>query len=356
MRLAIDQPALFAVSSTPDWVVEWQNEVRKRVELQRRRDTAVPPPHHLEKRLATIQAGLTELALWLHDLVRNGLAAARHKPKSYWFNMANRLVDAQAPGVAAELRQLAAISTNDADWAETILRRCGRLYLLIQGFQQFETLSPEIQADLQTAVGWQTRGAALVDGPGIRDHWHILGQETVQTGRRHVQSIWLWGEHSNRAAQISHIAHGQRYKNFSLVTGTVLDARLKFHVGTTPIRAQIIEHFDVVQPEKPPAGYVSLCATAVAFNQALAANPWLNRFPVLITAVPHPHDSHWQLHDESGVNLLLPTHYKQCWHLLALSGGRPLPIFGLFDGQVFTPLSVWSDGRYLPLHILRGVA
>jgi hypothetical protein len=169
----------------------------------------------------------------------------------------------------------------------------------------------------------------------------------------------LWGERSNRAAQIGYIAHGQRYKNFSFVTGTVLDAKLKFHVGTTPIRAQIIEQFDHYRPKKPSAGFTSIQAAVAVFNQSLVANPWLNRFPMLVTAVPHPHDSHWLLHDESGSNLLLPTHYKQNWqhnwHLLALSGGRPLPIFGLFDGQVFTPLSVWSDGRTLPMHILRGV-
>ena len=213
-------------------------------------------------------------------------------------------------------------------------------------------LTPEVQADLQTAVSRQTRGAALSIGHGIRDRWHILGQETEQSGRRYVQSIWLWGERSNRAAKISHITHGQRHKNFSLVIGAVLDAKLKFHVGTTRVRARIIERFDYCQPEKPASGYDSIQAAVMAFNQALAANPWLNQFPTMVSAVPIHDGKRWRIQDESGSNLLLPTHYKRGWHLLALSSGRPLPIFGLFDGRTLTPLSVWSDGRILPLHIL----
>ena len=356
LQLIIGQPTSFALSGAPDWVVNWQQDVLKRIDLQRRRDTAVPPPHHQQKRHTVIQTGLTELELWLHDLVRNGLVAARRKPKKYWFAMADRMVDAKAPGIAVELRQLAAVPTDDADWAETILRRIGRLYLLIQGFQQFDMLAPEVQADLYTAVSRQTRNTALMDAPGIRDKWHILGQETDQSGRRYIQHIWLWGEQSNRAAQISRIAHSQRHKTFNLVTGTVLDAKLQFYLGTSPLRAQIIEQYGASLPKNDVIGHASIQAALGDFSQAVAANPWFKQFPMLITAVPIHNYSHWHIQDESGANLLLPTHYKQGWHLLALSRGRPLPIFGLFDGRTLTPLSVWHDGRVLSLHILRDVS
>lgn len=328
----------------------------KRIELQRRRDTAVPPPHQQQKQLVTIQTGLAELELWLHDLVRNGLASVRHKPKKYWLTMADRMIDVKATGIAAELRLLAAVPPDDAEWAETILRRISRLYLLIQGFQQFELLVPEVQADLYTAVSRQSRNASLLNNPVIRDWWHILGQETELSGRRHIQHIWLWGEQSNRAAKISRIAHGQRHKTFNWVTGTVLDANLQFYIGTTPLRAQIIEQFDASLPKRAVIGNASIKAALGDFNQALAANPWLNQFPMFLTAVPTHHNARWFLQDESGSNLLLPTHYKRKWHLLALSQGHPLPIFGLFDGRTLTPLSVWSDNRILPLHILRDVS
>lgn len=363
LQLMIDDPTQFTRSATPDWVMTWQQDVQNRINLQRQRDTAVPPPHHIQKRLTTIQVGLAELELWLHDLIRNGLAAARHKPKDYWFRMADRLVDAQASGVAAELRSLAAIPSDDVQWAEIVLRRIGRLYLLIQGFQHFDTLPADMQADLQTAVGWLPRGAASESESSLYDRWHILGQEMKQSGGRQVQHIWLWGEQNNRAAQISHTTHGQRYKDFSLLTGTVIEARLQFYASAAPVHAQIIERYNYYRPDKPVAGYASIEAATAAFNQALAANPWLKQFPMMLMAVPVYDGTRWLVRDEAGTNLLLPTHYKHGWHLLAMWGARPLreaecrplPIFGLFDGRFLTPLSAWNDGRYLPLHILRGV-
>jgi hypothetical protein len=356
LHLMIDSPDQFPAADPPDWLMAWQKEVKKRFELQRRRDTAVPPPHHQQKRLAAIQSGLNELELWLHDLVRNGLAAARHKPRHYWFRMADRMIDAQANRISAEIRKLASLPTDDPQWAETILRRIGRLNLLIQGFRQFETLPLTTQIDLQMAVGWLPRGEALNPRPGMADQWHILGQENEQTGQRHTQRTWLWGEQSNRAAQISTVVHGQRYKDFSLVAGIVLDAELRFNTGAVPIQAQITARNGSHQPNKPAAGYSSLADALAAFNQGVAANPWLTQFPMLVTAVPIHDGGQWSVRDESGTNLLLPTHYKGGWHLLALSGGRPLPIFGVFNGDVLNPLSVWHDGRYLPLHILRGVS
>ncbi|MFB9493372.1 SWIM zinc finger family protein, partial [Nonomuraea dietziae] len=55
-------------------------------------------------RRARVEAGLAELERWLADQVRKGLAAAS---ESEWQHLARRLVDAQAPGVAAMVGGLA---------------------------------------------------------------------------------------------------------------------------------------------------------------------------------------------------------------------------------------------------------
>jgi hypothetical protein len=41
-----------------------------------------------------------------------------------------------------------------------------------------------------------------------------------------------------------------------------------------------------------------------------------------LTAVPVYNGTHWQLQDENGANLLLPTHYKGkvLWDLMGLTG------------------------------------
>src|SRR5690348_14248275 len=58
----------------------------------------------VEKREGRIESGLAQLEAWLADLVSQGLVAARTQPPQYWAQMAARLVDAQAPGVARRVR------------------------------------------------------------------------------------------------------------------------------------------------------------------------------------------------------------------------------------------------------------
>src|SRR5436189_112162 len=65
-------------------------------------------PEAQEKRAAQreklMTAGLESFELWLMDLVRQGLAAARQQPYRYWDDAAGRLVDAQVPALADRVR------------------------------------------------------------------------------------------------------------------------------------------------------------------------------------------------------------------------------------------------------------
>ena len=47
----------------------------------------------------TMSAGIDEFERWLFDLVRQGLASARHQPFAFWDAAAARLVDAHMPGL-----------------------------------------------------------------------------------------------------------------------------------------------------------------------------------------------------------------------------------------------------------------
>lgn len=62
--------------------------------------------------------------------------------------------DAQAPGVARQLREMASIPHSGAGWQERLLEKLGRLYLLLEGFKRLDTLPSATQADIKTLVGW----------------------------------------------------------------------------------------------------------------------------------------------------------------------------------------------------------
>ena len=57
-------------------------------------------------------------------------------------------------------------------------------------------------------------------------------------------------------------------------------------------------------------------------------------------------DAGWAVRDTAGQVLALSPRFARGWHLLALSGGHPLGLFGEWDGAVLRPLGVWAAGQY----------
>ncbi|MCA9995480.1 MAG: hypothetical protein KDE56_07030 [Anaerolineales bacterium] len=143
---ATEQP--ITTATPPDWVTQPQDSdiyVADARSQQERR----------QERHGKICAGMAELGMWLADLLRNGLADVRQMPNSFWDEAAARLVDAEAETVARQVRDLSSIPAGGKpDWPEKLLAKLGRLQLLVEGYQRFDSLPPETQADLKTAVGW----------------------------------------------------------------------------------------------------------------------------------------------------------------------------------------------------------
>jgi len=58
-------------------------------------------------------------------------------------------------------------------------------------------------------------------------------------------------------------------------------------------------------------------------------------------------DVRWYGLDAEGRRVDLAERFMQGWHVLAVSGGRPITLFGLWDGSALLPLSFfYGDGFY----------
>lgn len=85
------------------------------------------------KRDAAVLVGIEQLDLFLSDLVRQGFAGLERKGRSFWEQQAQRLVDAQAKGLANRLRRMGEIPASGADWPSRLLSEASGLQLLTQG-------------------------------------------------------------------------------------------------------------------------------------------------------------------------------------------------------------------------------
>ncbi|GAA2673950.1 hypothetical protein GCM10010412_054760 [Nonomuraea recticatena] len=301
-------------------------------------------------RRARVEAGLAELERWLADQVRKGLAAAS---ESEWQHLARRLVDAQAPGVAAMVGGLAE-ARSAADWPERLLAQIAMLHLLAAGHRGLGELPDELAQTVRTRVGYLVTREKVLAGPAVRDLWHVLGRRDETHDRLVTRRVWLLGRRTGRAALVLSFAPVGRPLDDSLVTGELLDASLAFYPGASPLRALVatrhdepsaatgIERLERLQgPEQgrrvsapvPPGGSASVALDTVA--KALAGDPWTDSWPlVLAGALP-----------TAGTLAGLPLHpgLATPWRLIALSGGRPLTVAAEWTPRGLVPLTAWDE-------------
>ncbi len=358
--LLTGQPESFSETNPPDWVREWlEKRAQTSQKKQEKQKAVLADPEaqakRVQKREDKIQAGLVDLDLWLRDLMRQGLATAQNQSYSFWDQPAARMVDAQAPALARRLREMASLPHRGVDWPSQLLAELGQLHLLIQGYQRQETLPSEVVAELRSQLGWTQKQEELLaisqqadSGiEKIHDTWAVVGLRAYEEDNLRVQRVWLQGQ--TRSALILSFAYGSNPLDTSLLPGTSLEADLVFYPGLYPLRSLVKDRGEVQSLESCPQG-LTMAEGMATYGSAIATNPWLAEFPLLLRdVVPCPQSSGWCLKDIEGHQLELNPIFTKDWELLALSGGHPVTIMGEWDGQVFLPLSLWVNDRFVAL-------
>ncbi|GGZ90290.1 SWIM zinc finger family protein [Streptomyces echinoruber] len=340
--------------SPPEWAGQWLAGRRRRAEEKRTEAAAGAPSRpgdaeaarrRAERRAERITAGATELEQRLADLLRGGLAAAEQAGYGLWEETAARMVDAQAPGLAARVRELGAVAVSGPGWPARLLEECALLHLLDQGWLRRERLPEGLAATVRSRVGLP----ASPDGPPVRDRWLVLAQYDTVDPKLTTRRIWLHGTASGRTALLLSYGAAGRAPELALPVGLAVDAEVTPYPGAGQPRAALGERFAPPAPSdaRPPG--VTTAQAAARYGRALRDDPWLDTVPVTLDrVVPVPDGDSWQLADADGATALplAPAARSRpgLWRLVALSGGHPVTVFGECGHRGFHPLTAWPEG------------
>jgi hypothetical protein len=137
---------------------------------------------------------------------------------------------------------------------------------------------------------------------------------------------------------------------WDLWPGNVLDAEVARFPGSVALRVLVSTRRADPAPYGAPPGWADLGQVMQARGSALASDPWLERWPVSVAdVVPLRTPSGWELADRDGRRLTLSTEEATGWRLLAVSGGRPVKLFGEWQEEGLVPLSVRAHERMVVL-------
>ncbi len=307
-----------------------------------------------EAKMAKVQNGLSELEIWLCDLVRGGLMALPEHPRSFWEGAAVRMVDAQATGMAAAIRQLRDLDyRTDLHWQEAALAIISRMWMAVRGFEKITGLPETFQADLKSQLGLGPGPKDVLNDPSaeaVRDQWLSVGCQTEQIDDITTQRNWLFGCQSGRFALVLYFAFKKMPIESTIQPGKVHDAELVFFPSATPLRAVIREQGPTVA--HLPELHAGLSDWQVAeqwISGRLAQNPWSDHFPVLLESVkPFAGPEGTGICDRN--NHILPltpsVSALPVQQLLALSGGSAVNVFLLYRQQRVELLGIPFNGAF----------
>jgi hypothetical protein len=362
------QKDVFTETSTePDWVKEWIDKRTEKAEKKAETPQEVSPEaeekaqkgkeKRQNERLSQVEAGVAELELWLKDLVRTGFLALPSKDARFFEQIAARMVDAKATGLAGRVRAFRDLNyIQNNDWQINALRIAAELFLLIEAFKNSEKLSPEWQQTVKNLVGWNQSQKELLQNPDaekVKDVWIALGQEQEESEGITIQRNWLWGTKTNRSALILNFGTPFSPLENTVIPGTILEAELAFFPSVTPHRA-------VVNLQK---GYAETFLTqphsANTWNTAyqqrseqIAKYPFVYDIPMIINDLRLVLDKKQSIlcDDEGYFQVTSPTWKEdKMLTLYALAGANPQTIAGVFRRDGFLPLGIFQGDTYLML-------
>src|SRR5689334_12641187 len=311
-----------------------------------------------EQRETRVASGLAELDRWLGDQVRQGLAASQQAGYAHWDDIAARMVDAQAPGLAERLRALASVPHSGAGWDGRLLEEYALLHLLAVAYGRQAELPPPLRDTVRSRIGFSLRQAdVLAGGQPIRDHWQVLARRDLEQDRIRTRRTWLRGRKTGRDALLLSFAAAGQALDDSLAVGAETDADLVFYPGAVPLRAAVLARHDgsdggasggAPLDAGPPDGG-TIAGLLGGYAAALAADPWLDSWLAVVEIIPVRGPAPAVRGADSGS---LPLHpgAGDCWPLFALSGGRPVTLAGEWTPRGLWPLTAWDEaGRAVPL-------
>jgi hypothetical protein len=301
-----------------------------------------------DERVARMMEGLTELDRWLEDRLRTGLADPALARYQTWDALAARLVDARAGALANRIRRLAGLVGAGPEWHADVLAELGMLHLIAQAGRRLPELPGALADVVATASGWQVRQADVLAGVPETDDWAVLGRSDTREDRIEVRRVWMRGIQSGRWAMLLSFAAYRQSLDDRWQVGSVVRADLHRYPGSS-LRALAGRCEGEAMPLIDVGALaMTIAAACDAVGNAVAGEPWIERYPVLVRATPTVTDGRWVLTDATG-SLPMLGGPPALGAVLAASAGEQVTLTVEWTPRGLVPLTVHLADRAIDI-------
>lgn len=347
---AADPASFTTEEQLPAHVNEWlgkreEKESAKEEKVQKPVDEAARKKR-ADAREKKVKAGIDELRSWLKDVARTGIANVPQNPYQFSQNITARMVDAQAGGLAAQLRQINSINFYKEGWQKQLIRRLSGIYLVTDAYQRMEDYPADMKQELQTLIGWTTAKEDVLQSAAVNDRWVVLSVTTTEEGNFNTERTWLYGMQTKRFALLLQFYAGNQLPQQVLAPGLEVNGSMAFFPGLIQQRALIKEQIAVAPVTISITGFSNIHALYSNVTATLAQNPFAGQIPLILSEVKIIFDNNeWLLSDNEGYAIGLSNTEDDGWQMLAFTRGRPCSCFGMYEQQQLHLHALWADNK-----------
>ncbi|WP_293306458.1 SWIM zinc finger family protein [Pedobacter sp. UBA5917] len=353
--LYVSHPSVFSnENDLAPHVEEWINKRATKQEEKKPKEDAVVDEKAQQKRVEArakkVDSGIEELRLWIKDLVRTGIMRIPQNAYDFNKNIAARMVDAQAGGLANNLKRLNSINFYKDGWQKALIKSLSKTYLLTEAYKNQELLAHDFKQEVRSLVGWNTPKEEVLASAGLTDEWYVLSIDITEDNNLKTERIWLYGENTKRYALIINFYTAVQVNANNLISGNLVRAELAFYPSPSPLRALFKGEVQKENLQLLPETQNHITELFNHVSGLLTLNPFIEEIPFLLSSVKVVFENEtWLLVDAELKSILLGNLEDECWLILSITKGNAFVCFGVYQNEQFNVASVFINAKYYPV-------
>lgn len=342
----------FQASEEPDWVTAWLSKREEKAEKKEQKAKSETPVDEAAQakrqamRHQKVLNGIDDLQIWMKDLLRNGLLNVPERAFSLFENIARRMVDAQATGLAGRLRAIQEINFYTDSWKYELTDQLSKLYLLTESYKNIEHLSDEWKTEIRTQIGYPQAKEDVLAGEAITDRWMVLHKRSRKLNELNTETFWLYGMRTGKSAVYLNFIMPGTLPEYNLVPGSSFDGELCFYQGINPLRT-LIKSFNLSTETFIPSFCANLADASQRYREAIQCNPLAEEVPILAENLKLAASGKaFFLRDTNGKSIPVQMSETTRIDLLAVTGGQPFAAFLLASATTWELKTIWYQSDY----------
>jgi len=302
------------------------------------------------KRIQIMKSGALDVQTWCQDVLRQGLASLEGQSETFWNGIIGRLVDNKLGGLVSSIRFIRNTIQEESDWPSKVAIELGWLTRVLSSLQNLEDWPEAWQRELLRIGGIHIRKDELEGQKGIMDDWVRLSEmKGVNEDGGNYRYSWFFGKKSGAYGEL--IEYNYQDDIFPKLPkiGFWFPGEMLFYPSPYPNRVLIKNIGYGLHALRPYPGTSELQKVNDIYLTALKQNPWIKKIPISLNGMTPQNGANQEIIDRLGATMQVQAESDHWWNLMAISGGAPIPILGLWNGHYLEIIGSFSGSQYLSM-------